>query len=85
MRKQRVKVVFRKDDTGTVFALMPYEPADYNGHCVSYERVGQHSSADYAGCIKASKPATKAEAAPLLRELRRVGYSVQAISRKGKQ
>jgi hypothetical protein len=67
-------VIFRKDKDG-VFALFPEIPADYYGNlCESYQHVGQHSGADYRGCIHNSKQATPKEFADLLKELRTVGY-----------
>ena len=65
-----------------VIALFPAMAADNLGLlCESYEHFGQHGPADYVGCIKKSKPATKKEAAPLLAELRRIGYELQVVKR----
>ena len=58
-----------------MFALFPADPADNYGYlCTSYQHIGQHCGADYDLCIRASRPATRREAAPLLTELRRIGY-----------
>lgn len=63
-----------------LFALFPTLPSDVAGqYCTSYQHVGQHSSADYALCIRNSRPATPAEARELLRELRRIGYNPRVI------
>ena len=52
-------VIFRVDREGTVFALFPELPADYDGlYCLCYQHVGEHCSADYFGCIAASRLAT---------------------------
>jgi hypothetical protein len=65
-----------------VFALFPTAPADNNGtYCNSYQHIGQHGAADYRHCINISRPATPEEAAPLLEELRRIGYDPQVIER----
>ena len=71
-----------QDDDSDVFALFPILPADDAGQfCTCYQRVGQHSAADYRLCISKSRPATAEEAAPLLEELRRIGYNPQLIRR----
>lgn len=73
---RRVVVIFRRWRTGTgVIALMPFEPATADGrYCTSFEHVGQHCAADYAGVIRQSRPATAEEYAPLLRELQAAPY-----------
>ena len=80
----KVKVVFRKDNEGTVFALFPYEAADDEGHCTCFQHVGQHSAADYDGCIGESVPAKPEEYAPLKRELEGRGYEITVISRRSR-
>ena len=70
-------VVFRKDRDGyrDPFALFPELPSDIGGlFCTCYQHVGQHCGADYALCITNSDPASPAEYADLLEELRRIGY-----------
>lgn len=66
-----------------IIALFPALAADNQGYyCESYQHVGQHGPADYKGCIKTTRPATKKEAAPLLAELRRIGYGdLQVVER----
>ena len=67
--------VWREKD-GDVFALFPVLSADNNGyHCTSYQHIGQHGAADYRLCIDRSRPATAEEAAPLLAELKAIGYN----------
>ena len=69
-----------KGNDADVFALLPTIPA--HGHFVtSYAHVGQHSVADYQHGVRKSRPATDEEAAPLLAELRRIGYDPQPIKR----
>lgn len=77
------KVVFRKfKDGGDIIAMFPRIPADRNGHdCVSYQHVGQHGAAD-PGIVSITTPATKKEYAPLLAELKRIGYKGLIISQR---
>lgn len=76
-------VVFRAwKDTGTIIALFPELPADYQGRfCDAFEHVGQHGGADYYGVIQATTPVTVEEAAPLAEELARIGYRLKPIKR----
>ena len=79
---ETVIVIFRIDREGIVFALFPELPADYGGiYCTCYQHVGQHCSADYYGCIANSRPATSAEYADLLIELRQRGYDLEIRQR----
>ena len=67
---------------GGVFALFPTLPSDeYGRYCDAYAMVGQHSGADYWRCVRASRPATSAEGAPLVRELERIGYRPRVVQR----
>ena len=69
-------------DPDDVFALFPTDPADNYGHfCTCYQHIGQHGGADYGLCIRKSRPATRREAAPLLTELRRIGYKPRVLQR----
>jgi hypothetical protein len=72
-------VVFRRwKDTGSLIALFPELPSDLSSHfCVSYEHVGQHGGADFLGVLKATKPVTADESAPLAQELTRIGYKLK--------
>ena len=76
-------VLFRKwRGTKDVFALFPELPSDYQGFfCDSFERIGQHSGADYHLCINASDPASAEDAAELRQELERIGYRLKPIQR----
>lgn len=72
-------VVFRVfKDTGAVLALFPHEPGTNEpGTCSSYMRIGQHSSADYAHCIAATRPAKPEEYESLRKELENnIGYNL---------
>jgi hypothetical protein len=67
-------VIFRVFKTeGDVIAFLLDAPAN-PGHVLSYQHIGQHGEAQYGHCLTVTRPATEAEAAPLLAELRRVGY-----------
>lgn len=58
-----------------IFALFPTIAGDTTGlYCQSYQQIGQHSGADYTGCIRQSRPATPEEYKELLAELVRIGY-----------
>jgi hypothetical protein len=72
-------VVFRKFRSGgDILALFPELAATHDGrYCESYQHVGQHSGADYEGCIAVSVPARPEEYGDLARELTRIGYDLE--------
>lgn len=76
------KVVFRKFKEGDVIAMFPQIPSDPQGYfCMSYQHLGQHGGADPA-IVNDTKLATKAEYAPLLKELKMIGYDDLVIAQK---
>jgi hypothetical protein len=77
-------VVFRKfKKEGDIIALFPHEDFSPSGlECMSYQHMGQHSSADYDFCMRLSVPATEEEYKPLLNELLRIGYDLKIQKRK---
>lgn len=91
------KMVFRRWKTprgsgyeeGSLIALMPEIPVDERGYeCDSYERMGQHGSADYEHVISATVPANpwaSKEGLDLMRELEDRGYRVQVYQRQTSQ
>ncbi|MDG1950058.1 MAG: hypothetical protein P8J32_04580 [bacterium] len=83
---QITDVVFRVetkgDFKGDVFAMLPHEVADRNGHVTCYQHIGQHSQADYAANIAASRPATKEEYAPLKAEMEGLGYNFKIVAKQ---
>ena len=83
MSDEQTLVVFRRwRDTGSIIALFPELPADYDGwFCDAYEHVGQHGGADYYGVIAATTPVSFDDAAPLADELTRIGYHLLPIKR----
>lgn len=72
----KVTVIYRKYADGSILALMPGLPADARGHVTSYQHLGQHGAAEYAGCVRATRPATPVEYASLHRELMSLGYQL---------
>ena len=73
-------VVFRTCKDGNVIALFPDIPATPDGRCcLSYVHVGQHCAAEYARIIRATRPSTAKEAAPLCGELLRAGYRLKVV------
>ena len=83
--KINIDVIFRvdtsKDFKGTVFALFPHEIADHKYNVLSYQHIGQHSSADYNSCIRYSRPANQFEYNDLKKELESIGYELNIIKR----
>jgi hypothetical protein len=80
-----IPVVFRTfKQGGDVIALFPTLDADANGHVTSYQHVGQHGAADYAYCMRATRPATGEESAALARELEGppYRYNLQPMKRR---
>lgn len=75
------KVIFRKFRDGSVIALFPNIPWDNNGNIASYMHVGQHGGASPL-IVADTKLAEKDEYAPLLRELKSLGYSNLKICKK---
>lgn len=77
----RTPVLFRVHD-GEVVALFPELPHSPTGYdCVAYAHEGQHHGADYSQVVANSRPATVGEYAPLLQELRNVGYIPYVVAR----
>lgn len=77
------RVVFRVFKAGNdVLALFPDQQNPVTGLVMSYQHIGQHSEANYYGCVKASRLATVREYIPLKRELQSLGYKVKVSKRK---
>lgn len=75
--REKIPVMFRvarkriRNGDLDVYALFPTLPGtDDPRTCTCYQYVGQHSSADIAGCIRDSRPAELAECVDLMRELK---------------
>ena len=77
---EQTLTIFRKDPDGEVFALFP-EDEGAPGYSMSYQHIGQHSSADYRLCIRRSKPASPEEYADLKEELESIGYNLKIRKR----
>ena len=73
MSATTTKVIFRQ-----LFPDIPASP----GHCLSYERIGQHGAADYAGVIARTVRATPEDSASLKRELESLGYVLDVKLRR---
>jgi len=82
---QRVifRVWTRADARGDVIAFFPDQEAN-PGMVGAYEHIGQHGEADYYGLLKVTRPATPEEYAPLLKELKNVGYVLRVVRRLGR-
>ena len=69
-------------DKGEVYALFPTLASNQTSYyCNSYDLIGGHSGANYVLCIQSSRPAIKAESAPIVRELKRIGYRLRVVKR----
>ena len=82
MKTEKTKAIFRKFKDGDILALFPYEINKFNGFVNSYMHLGQHSEADYSGCIQITKPATKEEYQDLFEELESIGYNLNVIKKR---
>lgn len=71
-------VIFRKypvTQGGDIIALFPTNAGNIDETtCSSYQHVGQHGHADYAGTMLNTTEAVREEYKPLLQELRSIGY-----------
>ena len=66
------RVIFRKwKGNGDIIAFFPDQPD--GPYLMSYAHIGQHGLASYPH--PKTEPATPEEYAPLLAELRRIGYT----------
>lgn len=78
MSDEITKVVFRKyEGDGDILALFPWLPADAAGYLMmDYMIVGQHGAADQKIVERTTVPASREEAADMIRELERIGYKL---------
>jgi hypothetical protein len=77
------KVIFRKFKGGEIIALFPAIVGDNNPYatCESYMHIGQHGSAS-VDLILSTKPAKPEEYAPLLNELKSIGYDDLVVKQR---
>ena len=69
------KTIFRIYRDGDVIALFPQISASVSGElCGSYMHIGQHGGATPQLVINRTRLAKPKEYAPLLKELRKIGY-----------
>lgn len=80
----KVEVIFRTFKNGEVIALMPHEEWNHAGDCTSYLHMGQHGPADYDGVVSQTKLSKPDEYAPLVKELRSLGYELKIMKRKSR-
>lgn len=85
---EKTVVIFRRwkqHGPQHIIALFPYEIADNQGHCQSYEHVGQHGGADYSGVVAQTDPALEHEYADLKAELEARGYVLEVRKRANRK
>jgi len=76
------KVVFRKFEDRNIIAIFPRIPGTSDPYtCESYMHIGQHGSCDPYYLVYITKLATPEEYAPLLEELRSIGYELDIKKR----
>lgn len=77
----RARVIFRYFK-GEVFAFFPGIAANANpDFCLCYAYGGRHGPAHYYGGIRGSRPAKYVEYVSLERELERLGYALEIVTR----
>ncbi len=71
-----VDVMFRKHKKeGDIVAVFPGMAGDSSiSTCGCYQHIGQHGACSVAWVLEDTRPATPEEYAPLLNELKRIGY-----------
>ena len=77
---EKDRVIFRVFADGEVLALFPFIKWNERGDILSYLHIGQHGPAS-RNVVTATRPATKKEYTPLMRELRRLGYRLEVGKR----
>jgi hypothetical protein len=80
----KTKVIFRVFKKGNdVIALFPAIAGTVGepNTCEAYQHVGQHGAASVSLMRYDTRPATHKEAAPLRRELTRIGYKLEVVKR----
>jgi len=88
MKKDDFKtdVIFRlwpDNDFILIIALFPYIIDNVDkGFISSYEHLGQHSGADYNGCMESTVSAKENEYKDLKSELESLGYDLNIIKRR---
>lgn len=75
-----MRVVFRTFKEGDVIALFPDERN--RGLVLDYMHIGQHGESDYNAVVRMTKLSTYEEYAPLLQELKSIGYDNLKVYKK---
>lgn len=77
----KTKVIYRQLENECI-AIFPELPGTMDPNtCLSYMRVGQHSSCDPFGLARKCRLSTAKERAELARELARIGYRLARVER----
>jgi hypothetical protein len=79
----KTRVVFRRiKKDGDVIALFPEEPASNRpNECMCYQHLGQHGAACLSWVQQKTGPCMEKDYLPLKRELERIGYDLDIVSR----
>lgn len=78
MKKQILKVVFRKFDNDEIIALFPEITFGYPHYkMMSYMSIGQHYEVDHHAIIQQTKLATEDEYKTLLKEIEKVYHEYE--------
>jgi hypothetical protein len=77
-----MKVTFRKEKDGTILAVFGQLWAWYDTQLTAYAHIGQHTATTPEYYRTKTKPATPEESAPLLAELRALGYDDLQVVRR---
>lgn len=78
-----MEVIFRIEKGGEVLAVFPFEIWSKNNYSLTgYAHNGQHVAADWLYIRDCTRPASEADAAPLLAELRAIGYDDLTVKKR---
>lgn len=69
-----INVTFRKEKDGGILAVFEGHWSITNRELASYAHIGQHGPCSYDYYLNKTTPAQPEEYAPLLEELKQVGY-----------
>ena len=69
-----INVTFRKEKDGGILAVFEGHWSITNRELASYAHIGQHGPCSYDYYVNKTAPAQPEEYAPLLEELKKVGY-----------
>lgn len=84
MKKELLKVVFRKFDNGEIIALFPQIKFGCPHYQImSYMHIGQHCEVDHHAVIEQTTPATEEEYQTLLNEIKSIyhDYNIKVMKK----